>query len=76
MRPGRFLASPEQQSANRPKILFIYIKMHLQLHREHGSVQIAGHADGSAVHVHDLLGNGKPPAPVPPVLLDLDLSTR
>ena len=34
--------------------------MHLQLHREHGSVQIAGHADGSAVHVHDLLGNGKP----------------
>ena len=63
------------KSANGSKILFIDVKIHLKFYREHGAVQIAGHIDGSPVHVHYFLCNGKSQARAP-VLLERDCSTR
>ena len=37
------------KSANSSKILFIDVKIHLKLYREHSAVQIAGHIDGTPV---------------------------
>ena len=42
------------------KIFFVDIKIRLQLHSEHRSVQITGYGNGSSVHIHNIFGDGKP----------------